>query len=267
MKESIKKALNAVGLLAPLKAMRDNPLTMRLAIWNAGYRLAGNPRHVPIPPTRLLKMVVYPPEISWYLISGDMAYQSIRRALDRHGINVKQFRNILDFGCGVGRILWYWTDQGFRLFGTDYNPDLIAWCRKELSSWAEFKINKIEPPLDYPDGQFDFIYANSVFTHQVEPLQIPWIKELRRVLKPGGYLYMTTQGESRFYQLDQDQIRRFKNGELVVCYSDLGGKNECGAFHPEKYVREIMAEGFEVIAFIPNGARQSDQDVFILRKK
>jgi hypothetical protein len=42
----------------------------------------------------------------------------------------------------------------------------------------------------------DCIYAISVFTHLSAELQDLWMKELRRIVRPGGHLLITTHGES-----------------------------------------------------------------------
>jgi len=58
--------------------------------------------------------------------------------------------------------------------------------------FAEFDINALSPPLVYGEGSFGLIYTFSVFTHLSEALQVSWLAELSRVLKPGGYLLLTT---------------------------------------------------------------------------
>jgi SAM-dependent methyltransferase len=70
---------------------------------------------------------------------------------------------------------------------------LVEWCQKNLS-FASFAQNPLQGKLEYSDRSFDFIYAWSVFTHLTEHQGIFWIDELRRVLRPGGYLYFTTHG-------------------------------------------------------------------------
>jgi len=48
-----------------------------------------------------------------------------------------------------------------RFHGTDYNPELIAWCQKNMGNLAEFSRNKLKPPLTYANEKFDFICAIS----------------------------------------------------------------------------------------------------------
>jgi SAM-dependent methyltransferase len=105
-----------------------------------------------------------------------------------------------------------------------------------------------------------------VFTHLPEDLQQAWIQELARALKPGGFLLITVHGDSHLHQLSQEEQREFQSGQLVVIHEDLGGTNFCGAYHPEQYVRHHLARGFEVVDFVPVGARDADQDIYLLRK-
>ena len=156
--------------------------------------------------------------------------------------------------------------KGPKLYGTDYNPELISWCQRQLGKLAEFKTNKLTPPLDYANEQFDLIYSISVFTHLTEDLQYAWLNELGRVLKHSGLILITLHGESRLHQLETEEQQRFRAGELIVKQQFAAGSNLCGAYHPEQYVRHHLAQGFEVMDFVPVGVRDADQDIYLLRK-
>ena len=161
----------------------------------------------------------------------------------------------------------YWKSlTGPKLYGTDYNPRLIEWSRKSLGQFAEFATNRLAPPLEYTDGMFDLIYALSVFTHLSMNLQCDWMAELARVLKPSGLLLITLHGDSRICQLEPEERRRFLSGQLVVRQPAAAGSNWCGAYHPETYVRRTLARGYEMVDHIPGGARDANQDVYLLRK-
>ena len=157
--------------------------------------------------------------------------------------NLAKVAPILDFGCGCGRVTRYWADQAVEVHGSDLNPKLVAWCRSGLA-FATFAANGLEPPLAYADGRFGFVYALSVFTHLPETLQVAWMEELRRVLRPGGHLLLTTHGAHYLDELTEDERRHFRAGQLVVRRDDRPGSNVCGAYRPEAHVRERLAKGF-----------------------
>ncbi len=223
----------------------------------------------PIPPSNLRFLVAGTNDVSWFIKSGQLAAQSIRDILNKHGIKIDDFRSFLDFGCGAGRVIRYWHKVNVpEIHGTDYNPALIEWCRENLP-FAHFQVNPMAGSLNYEDEKFDFIYALSVFTHLTETHQFFWINELNRVLKPEGYLFITIHGEKYYLpQLLPEDQARFQRGELIVYGGDREGSNICTVFHPDVFVRSKMARDFIVVDHIPEGALGNPcQDVYLLKKK
>jgi SAM-dependent methyltransferase len=131
---------------------------------------------------------------------------------------------------------------------------------------AEFKTNQLTPPLKYTDEFFDLIYSISVFTHLSEHVQKEWMRELNRVLKKNGFVLITVHGEWRINDLNCEEKSRFRAGEMVVKCEQYEGSNVCAAYHPEAYIRNKLAQGFEVVDFMPTGAIDVGQDVYLFRK-
>lgn len=252
-----------------------NPATAtaleRLKFWQqTGWRSqpgGQSAEEPPIPPPHLIHFVTGSYDTSWFLKSGALAAQSIRDTLEKNGLQIENFSSILDFGCGVGRAIRYWNRlEKTAVYGTDYNPDLIEWCKKNLT-FAHFQTNNLVGRLEYEDEQFDFIYALSVFTHLTEANQFFWIEELTRILQPGGYLLITTHGESCTSHLFTEGRELFNQGQLVVYGGEQEGTNVCAAFHPQRYVQEKLAKNLIVVDFIPAGALGNPpQDVYLLKK-
>jgi hypothetical protein len=110
------------------------------------------------------------------------------------------------------------------------------------------------------------IYALSVFTHLPARLQRDWMDELRRVLAPGGYLLLSFHGTAYLDVMTDDERMAFQAGRLVV-RDGPPGSNFCGAYHPERYVREVLAAGFSVVDLVVEGATGNPpQDLLLLRK-
>jgi SAM-dependent methyltransferase len=150
--------------------------------------------------------------------------------------------------------------------GSDYNPHLARWCAEELS-FGEFTANGAEPPLPYPDDSLDFLYSVSIFTHLDEPLQMPWITELTRVVRPGGLMLITVSGEAYASNLPGWERFRsaFEAGELVVRKAERTGSNACAVLHPPQYVRETLSRGLEIVDYEPGVAQAGRQDAWLLR--
>ena len=145
-------------------------------------------------------------------------------------------------------------------YATDYNPALIEWCRSALP-FAEFSVNQLEGELRYEDSQFDFAYAISVLTHLTIPQQQAWMSELFRVLRPGGYLYITVHGLMAD-RLTPEEQAAFETGNPVVFGEGQAGTNICASFCPEPFMRTVLAKDFTVVDYIPLGAQDAGQDVY-----
>jgi len=267
LKQSIKNGLQAAGLYQPAQAIWVKRPDLRMKSWNFGYRLGGAKDHLPIPPAKLIHKVINTDEIAWFLASGRISFDGISYALSKNKYKKEDFKAVLDFGCGCGRVIRCWRDvHGPHLHGTDYNPDLIQWSRRHLDKLGDFHINLMSPPMDFKDNTFDFVYALSVFTHMPEELQTEWMDELHRIIAPDGLLLITLHGRSRIHQLSPTEQEEFLSGKMVVIYPESAGENICGAFHPEKSVRTELAKRFTVVDFIESGARDSNQDIYLLKK-
>jgi SAM-dependent methyltransferase len=263
------------------QAVRGIARRIRRTYCNVPYLIKGAPDHLPIPPLRLRAAAWSQNANIRIFLQGERQAQYLLEVLADLGANLNEFRAILDFGCGPGRVIrqFYPLQKKLipnaRIYGADINPDSIDWCRRKLV-FAEFELNDALPPLPYKAGQFDFIYALSVFTHLTLPQQLLWIDELSRILKPGGYLLVTTHGESFLHTLSRDDQEKFKAGELVVRGEDFAGVpsayGQCNAYHPPGYMEQKIATGFELVRFVPVGAvtpgphGAMDQDQYFLRK-
>jgi SAM-dependent methyltransferase len=111
---------------------------------------------------------------------------------------------VLDFGCGCSRVLQsihrlcpQWT-----IFGTDIDDQAIFWSKSNIS-YAILDVNEPMPPLRFEDRSFDLIYAMSVFSHLNEGMEIAWLTELVRLLKPSGHLYITFNSQHVLDQIPQ----------------------------------------------------------------
>jgi SAM-dependent methyltransferase len=220
-----------------------------------------------IPPPRLLELVSGTCDARRFLRSGRAAADVVQETLARHGMLLEQCAAVLDFGCGAGRVMRHWADLvGPSFHGADSNPRLIAWCRRHLP-FASYEINRLDQGLEAADASFDVIYAFSVFTHMAPARQEAWMAELRRVLRPGGFLLVTLHGEYYLPSLSPSDRARFRAGSLVVTGAHREGSNECAAFHPEAYVRIVLARDWQVLERLPEGARGNPhQDLYLLRK-
>lgn len=223
---------------------------------------------LPLPPTRLRHWVAGTDDLPWFQEGGKLGVETLVSLLGKQGVDLAELGSVLDFGCGCGRVLRHLRRfDRVRIHGTDSNPAAIAWCDQHLD-FAEFGTNRLEPPTRYRDRSFDLVYAFSVFTHLTEALQSAWMREMQRIIKPGGWLIITLHGDHYLPHINVAARAQYQRGELVVLGEEAVGQNACAAFHPESYVRNVLASDFDVVDFVPEGALGNPkQDAWLLRPR
>jgi ubiquinone/menaquinone biosynthesis C-methylase UbiE len=93
--------------------------------------------------------------------------------------------SILDVGCGDGRVLEILCKEGRKLSGIDISPEMIKQAEQRLADKARLVVGDSEF-LPWPDGEFDAVICAASFHHYPAPMAV--LKEMLRVLKPGGLL-------------------------------------------------------------------------------
>ena len=98
---------------------------------------------------------------------------------------------ILDAGCGVGRNMYWFYNNGFNLHAIDNNPERIEFIKSIYPKQKDnFKIASLAQ-LPYPDSSIDHV-INCAVLHFVESTTMfkLYFSELIRVLKPNGSLFI-----------------------------------------------------------------------------
>jgi len=96
--------------------------------------------------------------------------------------------NLLDVGCGTGRLLrkirerWPYA----RLIGIDPAEGMVKKARQMMPD-STFIVSSAES-IPLPDSSVDVVFSTTSFHHWSDQLQ--GIREIRRVLRPGGQFYL-----------------------------------------------------------------------------
>ena len=126
----------------------------------------------------------------------------IRTELITRGLRPEH--RLLDIGCGIGNIAIGLKDYlrgGYD--GLDIHPEAIDWCQRTLTpQYPSFRFHRADvasraynpngrvPASEYrfpfPDRSFDFIFLASVFTHMMPDEVERYVREISRLLAPGG---------------------------------------------------------------------------------
>ena len=153
---------------------------------------------LPMPPFEMRQLVGPTEPAAFDNPSGDPIFANVPEW---------QFESVLDFGCGCGRLARQLMQQRVRpkrYLGFDLHPGMIRWCRRELAPMASgfefihhdvynrgFNPDRTKPdclPMPAEDAAYTLAIALSVFTHTTQAQTEHYLREVARVLHPGGVL-------------------------------------------------------------------------------
>lgn len=147
---------------------------------------------------------------------------------------------VVDFGCGPGYLLDKLVTRNVACEGADFSPDSLEMVTKRLAGNPSFRgVTLLRSlPSELPGGAFDTLFLVETIEHLLDDDLEPTIRELHRVLKPGGTVIVTTP--------NNEDLEESK----VIC-------PDCGCiFHKVQHVRAwvpdtlsrfMATHGFETI--------------------
>lgn len=101
-------------------------------------------------------------------------------------------KTILDFGCGIGRIMKYLAPSSKFIWGVDISPVMIEKGKKFLFGISKARLQLISGgKLPFTEGQFDVAYSWYCLQHMDKLDAYNYCKEIFRVVKKGGILLAT----------------------------------------------------------------------------
>ena len=120
------------------------------------------------------------------MITGSVAPRLVKYA------GVERGREVLDVGCGTGVVALTAARLGAKVTGVDLTPELLVRARENGTimgldvAWQEGDAEA----LAFADAKFDIVVSQ--FGHMFAPRPEIAVKEMLRVLKPGGTIAFST---------------------------------------------------------------------------
>ncbi|MBY7007111.1 methyltransferase domain-containing protein [Clostridium botulinum] len=121
-------------------------------------------------------------------------------------MNLIKCSKILELGCGVGK-LWIknqdFIDENSEIILSDFSPNMLKCAKNNLENLdCKFKYKKINAEdIPYDDESFDVVIAEHMlyFVTDIEKA----LSEIKRVLKPNGIFYVTTNSCNSMIELNK----------------------------------------------------------------
>lgn len=223
-----------------------------------------------LPPARLRFDVIACCHAEYYVTTGQTMATQMREVIQKWAS--PESAVVCEWGCGPGRILFPLASTDIekkrKFIGTDMYPPSIKWAQSVQNGHTTFHLNKMNPPLLISDSTVDFVYAVSVFTHLSEALTQVWLKEIMRILKPGGVFWFSAHsGQHHQQDLNSVQLAALNRGEFVAIDSKHYGSQMYTGIHCPTLMKNIIAlAGAELLEYQPGGNNKY-QDAWIVRKR
>ncbi len=167
---------------------------------------------------------IAPERISSYAASFDTAEDAIITFLQK-----RKAKYVCDAGCGCGIYSLKLARFGFAVSGFDIAEDAVLLTKKLLSengySAKDFKQANVLS-TGYLSKCFDAVVARDVIDHMPIKQGIDAVKELLRIVKPGGCVLLTLDATDSEYESEPHEIN--KDGDYLF----IRGKWNGMAFHP-----------------------------------
>ena len=148
---------------------------------------------------------------------------------------------ILDAGCGLS--IWVTPElrRKHKIIGVDVQPDSIKACQ-EIYQGEDYRLADLYA-LEFPASSFDAVVMREVIEHFKAPERA--VKEVFRVLKPGGRYVLTTPNyDSLLLHFIEQSYNRFFGGPCKPYLDDV---------HPSKFrvatLKELIGKYFKIESY------------------
>ena len=142
--------------------------------------------------TKLRPAIAAPGFVAWLL---RISFDPIRT--EARGLEKLPVGSVLDVGCGSGQFLALARQMGWQCYGVEIDPVAAQVARDTGAAIVSSRVETLDASYD---GRFDVVTLSHVIEHGHDPQET--LRHCRRVLKPGGHLWIETPNiDSAGYRL------------------------------------------------------------------
>jgi ubiquinone/menaquinone biosynthesis C-methylase UbiE len=229
--ESWTGRTDCAGLRTRFSILRRRPRVQ------AGQPCKGSPFHLSMDPTSA--------QAYWDRVAGEKHFQ--------HQLRWEWIRahvagtDILDCGCGYGRLLEELIRRGYAAIGTDFSAAMLARCVATDPDLAHRLVQADSRALPFKSSSFNAVVAFTLLTSMpADSDQLALLREIRRILRPGGAVYLSDlllNTDDRNFSRYQESAREFSAFGTFRLPEGVVLRH-----HSEEWIRKLT-EGFTALKF------------------
>jgi ubiquinone/menaquinone biosynthesis C-methylase UbiE len=201
-------------------------------------RVANGPgygaRWVPADEAEAMDQIINNPDPEAFEVAGR------REAEETLGPLIRPGDAVLDLGCGIGRVARYVAPLCRELWAVDVSETMLGLARSRLADIpnVRFVLGNGTSLPEVPSAGIDFAYSILTLQHVEREHAFMLLRELRRVLRPGGTAYITFPN-----LLSEQYLAAFLH---YVEVDEVGNPARARFYTPEEVQRIVPAAGFEI---------------------
>jgi 2-polyprenyl-3-methyl-5-hydroxy-6-metoxy-1,4-benzoquinol methylase len=144
-------------------------------------------------------------------------------------------RRVLDVGCGEGHFAAALAQEGFLVVAVDVASEPLRRARAKHPG-LDLRLIPLEGPWPLPEASFDVVWAGETIEHVADTAG--WLSQVRRVLRSGGSLLLSTPDHGRLAMLG-----------LALSHRRFDAHFDPRADHLRFYTRRTLAQLLEDFGF------------------
>jgi len=118
--------------------------------------------------------------------------------------DIREGKIAIDLGAGTGFMTHGLLEKGLKVVAIDQSPEMLALLKKKYPGCKELQCLKGDSDeLPLKDHSADYVFANMFLHHVADPATA--IREVYRILKPGGRAVITDLDQHEFTELQTEQ--------------------------------------------------------------
>lgn len=181
--------------------------------------------------------------------SGTQYYARYNEVLDTVAevASISHGQRVLDIGAGTGNLALRCLARGAVVVGLDPSERMLVRACEKVGNNPQAEFHQVEQPflcIPYPDSSFDAVVSTYAFHHVPRHLQPDSVREMLRVLRPGGLwalgdvIFEDEQAERRalleYEWLEEEYFARMD--KLRLTFAKLGMELSARQFTPVTWV-------------------------------